>query len=423
MMKSTSSAIIFSMAFRNIVRNTRRSLLSASTIAIIAVSVCLLFALTYGLLNDIETNIINQVSGNIRVRNQVFSDNERVQPLQFFIPQTDELLSTIESQNGIVDAEPQINVGATIYRNEDFTAIRTIGINFQTSRFFTDQYTHITSGTIPTSTIKNGVIITQRMANNFDLKVGDKFTVWWGQTAISGNNAATVTVSGIATIGNNDFSGLNVFMDWKFLSKSLRMNGNSMEILVYTEKNLSASKTENLISTIQSFAKPDSPLEVKKWNEVNMMVQMFGAMKIMYFFMAFFFFLMAATIIFNSTMMAVLERKKEIGALMALGMAAKRIKNLFLLESTLVAFFASLTGVFIGFVLISILGSIGISSASLGADAISDMSLSSRFYPSLGVGGYLLVLCMGTFTATLACILPARMALKVQPAEALRSEE
>jgi len=196
-----------------------------------------------------------------------------------------------------------------------------------------------------------------------------------------------------------------------------------MEILVYTEKKLSASETVNLISTIQNFAKNDTQLEVKEWNEVNMMVQMFDLAKIIYLFMAFFFFLMAATIIFNSTMMAVLERKKEIGALMALGMSAKHIKNLFLLESTLVAFIASLAGTIIGCILISILGITGINMAAMGGDAVSGMSLSNWIYPTLSIGGYLLVLCMGTLTSTIACILPARMALKVQPAEALRSEE
>lgn len=420
-MKSTSKSIIFSMSYRNIRRNMRRSLLSASTIAIIAVSVCFMFSIIYGMLDDMEMNIINQVAGNIRVRNQLYSDNERIQPLQFSIPETDKLLSFIKSQKGVVGAEPQININVVVDPNGESTATTVIGLDFKTSRFFSDRHTKIISGRIPSTDEKNAVIITTFMANHFNLKVGDKFTMLT-RTAI-GQNAVTFIVSGIATIGNSDFFGLNFFVNWKELSEKLRMGGNTLEILIHTEDGLSRAKTKNIVLSIQNYVKSDTGLEVKEWYEVSMMTQMFQFTEIIYIFMALIFFLMAATIIFNSTMMAVLERKKEIGTLMSLGMDAKHIKNLFLLESTLLAFIASLVGTIFGFLLISIFEVTGINIAALGGNALSGVSLSNWIYPTLSFGGYLLVLFMGTFIATIACIIPAHMTLKVQPAEALRSAE
>lgn len=420
-MKSTSKSILFSMIIRNLVRNKQRSILSASTIFIVIIFACLMSSLIVGQNEDMIANAINQVSGNIRIRNQAYSDNERVQPLQFFIPNTAELLTFIKLQDGVTGAEPHIRLTVQLYQNDEATTVSLTGLNFKTSRFFTDHNTKIIDGTIPTTNEKNAAVINPFMAKHFNLQVDDRFTILT-RTAI-GTNAVTVTVHAIATIGNHDFSGLNFFMDWELLSKKLRMKGNALEILIHTTDTLSPTKTENLIETIQNHAKNDSPLEIKKWIDINMIRQMTQSHKISNTLMSFFFTLMASTIIFNSTMMAVLERKKEIGTLMSLGMDAKHIKNLFLLESAILAFIASLSGILIGFICVHILGKIGIDMRLFGLNAITGFGISTWIYPNLPLHVYLRLLIIGTGTATIACIIPARMALKIQPADALRSAE
>lgn len=116
--------------------------------------------------------------------------------------------------------------------------------------------------------------------------------------------------------------------------------------------------------------------------------------------------------IVNAMLMAVTERVKEIGTLKCLGATDQFIVRSYFLESTVQGICGASLGMLVGVVVATV-----VSLANFGMHTL-------RFFPWLGVGGSLLIaLLAGAVLSVLAAIVPAYMAARKQPVEALRVEE
>jgi putative ABC transport system permease protein len=425
--KRSARSIIPAMAFRNLLRNRQRTLLSGSTIALVALVVCLIFALEEGAVSDMKNNVINDVTGNIRIRAEQYSENERIQPLRFFIPDTERLSRQIEGIDGVTGTEQRITAAASIYKDDKIETAILTGVPYGRTRLFSNRSTVFIEGS--SSDIGKGqktAVITQTLSDVLNLHVGDKLT-FFTRTAAGGSNGATLTVAAVVHLGDTDFNSMRCFMDWRELSGFLRMDGNASEIFVYTRERLSGAESAGVVQSIQALLKSTSagvqtPLEVLPWKKTGVIYALFDFMDTVYFFIAVVFFLLASTVIFNTTMMSVLERRKEIGTLMSLGMDKYSIFGMILLEICMTAGAAALAGCAAAAVIINIWHTHGYNMYAAGGSAVGGMNLSAWIYPSLAFFRYVLVFATGVCIAAAACTVPARQAMKVEPAEALRAE-
>ncbi len=125
--------------------------------------------------------------------------------------------------------------------------------------------------------------------------------------------------------------------------------------------------------------------------------------------------------IINTMLMAILERTKELGMLMAIGMNRKRVFNMIMLETIFLTFIGAFAGMILGALSIFITGKTGLnfSSVSEGFEAIG---WSALVYPSIGFDFFILVTGMVIVVGILSSIIPARKALNMNPVEAIRTE-
>lgn len=425
--KESAGTVLPAMAFRNIMRNRQRTLLSGSTIALVAFIVCMLFSLEEGAVSDMKNNVVNDVTGNIRVRTERYSENERIQPLQFFIPETEELSRRIETIDGVTGTEQRITAAASIYRDGKIETAVLTGVPYDKTRLFSNKSTTFIEGN--RSDIGNGqktAVITKTLSDALNLHAGDKFT-FFARTAAGGSNGATFTVAAVVHLGDTDFNSMRCFMNWRELSGLLRMDGNASEILIYTRPNMSDAENAGVGRKIQAaaqdvFTGTDVGLEIMPWKRTGAIYALFDLVDTVYFFIAVVFFLLASTVIFNTTMMSVLERRKEIGTLMSLGMGRYDIFGMILLEILMTAGAAALTGCAAGAVIINLWHTQGFNMYAAGGSAVGGMNLSAWIYPSLDFHRYAMIFITGVCIAAAACTIPARQAMKVAPAEALRTE-
>ncbi len=200
------------------------------------------------------------------------------------------------------------------------------------------------------------------------------------------------------------------------------MNGNAVQLLVVTDDWENNQLTEKVLADIKKIPSI-TDYEILPWYKGSTLYAMFRYADIMYSIMALIFFLLSAIVIFNSTLMSVMERKKEIGSLLSLGMGGHTIVFLFLLETIIISFIAATAGSILSAIVITITEHTGINLAgSVYDSSMSGFNIKTMLYPHLDFKFYLEYFAIGFFTAVIASILPSRMALKVQPAEALRSE-
>ena len=125
--------------------------------------------------------------------------------------------------------------------------------------------------------------------------------------------------------------------------------------------------------------------------------------------------------IINTMLMAVLERTKELGMLMAIGMNRKRIFTMIMLETILLTIVGAAAGIAAGWALTGTLGKTGIhlSGWKEGFEAIG---FAATVYPVVTPGFIALTAIMVIVTAIISSLWPARKALKLIPVEALRTE-
>ena len=139
-----------------------------------------------------------------------------------------------------------------------------------------------------------------------------------------------------------------------------------------------------------------------------------------YIIMGIIFFALAFGII-NTMLMTVLERIKELGMLMAIGMKKRKIFQMIMLETV----FLTLTGAFIGMalgaLLIKITGLTGLNFSSV-AEGFEAVGWAAEIYPSIKPSFFFGITLMVTIIGILASIVPARKALKMKPIEAIRIE-
>jgi ABC-type lipoprotein release transport system permease subunit len=125
--------------------------------------------------------------------------------------------------------------------------------------------------------------------------------------------------------------------------------------------------------------------------------------------------------IINTMLMAVLERVKEIGMLMAIGMNRKRVFNMILLETVFLTISGMVVGIIIATLLSLYFGKTGID-ISMGTEVYESMGYASVIYPVLSTIIIVNVAVMVVIASILSAIYPAIKALKLKPADAIRSD-
>jgi ABC-type antimicrobial peptide transport system permease subunit len=116
-----------------------------------------------------------------------------------------------------------------------------------------------------------------------------------------------------------------------------------------------------------------------------------------------------------------LERIKEIGMLMAVGMNKRKIFSMIILESIMLTFTGGLLGILIGTVVTKYFETTPIN-ISMFAEGLEKYGYGSQIYTSLQPDTLIIIGVLVIITGILSAIYPARKALKLNPAEATRTD-
>lgn len=129
---------------------------------------------------------------------------------------------------------------------------------------------------------------------------------------------------------------------------------------------------------------------------------------------------MALLAIFDTQVLAIFRRRKEMGTLMALGMTRSRIISLFTLEGAMHALLALLVGAVYGVPLLYLTAKKGIPLP----EAMSDfgIAISNTLYPSYGAGLLVGTTLLILITVTVVSMIPTRKIVKLKPTDALRGK-
>jgi ABC-type lipoprotein release transport system permease subunit len=123
--------------------------------------------------------------------------------------------------------------------------------------------------------------------------------------------------------------------------------------------------------------------------------------------------------IINTMLMAVLERMKELGMLMAVGMNKLKVFTMVVLETIFIALIGAPIGMLLGHFTTVYLNRVGID-LSRWSKALEEFGMSDTVRPNLNTETFLTIVVAVVITAILASIYPALKAIRLKPVEALR---
>ena len=403
------------IAFRNCLRNRKRTLLTAMAVFISIWVIVVIVALCDSMITDTLVNTREYSSGEIRVREKLYTEYEEMMPLQYFIPDVDKKIEKIKAIKSVTNAYAHSSIYLSLYHNGTLKTVKSVGVDITSSPFIKGKDVKITAG----SMIEKGekaVLVTSKLLSAYSLEVGDNITLV-SKTATGGTNGATFKIKGEVSYNSSDLGGELIVMPIEELSKLSRMEGGALEILIRTDE-------ENLLKTQEEVVKvlSDDSLEVETWHSTAIFYAMLPLYDVMYLVIEILFFFVASTLIFNTLMMSVMERGREISTMVALGFERKKVRFLFILEGFMISLLGAIVGFILSMLTMWIVSITGINIDMLGGAGVSGWGFSKVLYfevnTPLAIGISLVALIISTFASFLA----TGRIKKIEVADALREE-
>ncbi len=122
----------------------------------------------------------------------------------------------------------------------------------------------------------------------------------------------------------------------------------------------------------------------------------------------------------NTILMSILERVRELGILLSIGMKRLKVFSMVVMETTMIAIIGGTVGLTLSFIMIRILNQHGVNIP--GGEGLGDYGFAAVLYPDLPTSFYFEIGGVVILFAILASIYPAWKAIRLTPAEAVREE-
>ena len=402
--------MLLSIAWKNIWRNKTRSLIIMTAIALGLSGGLISMAINVGMVDQMVKSAILAWLSHIQIHNPGFA---RDRDTDFTVPNAMKLTEGIGQIGGVHAASPRVVVTAMASSPVTATGVQIFGIEPAREADVSVIDQSIRQGTYFKSNFRNPVIIGEKLSEVLDIDIGSKLVLTF-QNDSGEITGGAFRVEGIFKTVSSDFDKGNVFVKAEDLWRLLGSDSIYQEIAVLLENSNALDSVQNRIKLLAPEMKVDTWKTLAP--ELEYSTEVMGST--LYIFMAVILLALAFGIV-NTMLMVVLERRRELGVLMSVGMSRKSVFWMIVLETVVLSVTAAFCGMLITAVAMLILSNTGIN-LSYFATGLQEFGVSEILYPLLPWSMYFILTVMVIVTAVLAAVYPALKAIRLRPAEALR---
>ena len=401
----------FKMAYRNLNRNRRRSILSALAVSLGLALLLFMAGIVNGEMQGAMQTTIALQSGNLQVRAASYVEEKSSLKWEDLIANPDQIAAQIKSVPHVTIATPRLFASGIINTSNEAIGVQLYGID-PASPANAPIVQGMTAGSFITPDDQNGILIGQTLAQRLGVKVGDQIDLS-ANTANGNVNEQTFTVRGIFSTNTPAYDQSTIFMPLaKAQVFTATQNHASTIFIMLDNRDLSSSVAAALTSP---------GYQVLTWQKMNDLVLETEQLANGYMVLIYLIVLaITATVIVNTLIMAVYERTREIGILAAIGMKGWRIMSLFLAEATMLAIAGIAFGVVLGWLICAYFAKVGFYIGNIGTNY--QFLLGDRIYAMLTLNDTISLTIIALVITLIASLYPAVLAARLEPVEALHAQ-
>jgi ABC-type lipoprotein release transport system permease subunit len=400
------------LAWRNIWRHRRRTVIIVMAMGLSLALMMLYDGFIDGFNQAIAGNAVRVLGGNVQVHAAGYRARVDSNPL---LPLEDDtsVVQAALSQPGVLAAARRIQTGGLIGNREGAFPLNIIGVDPEAEAPVSLIAEHIVDGRYLEAADEDLVLIGKGLADALSIGVGDRVTMV-GSDVNKQNRQRTMTVVGIYDIGIPSMEKGTAYVSLAEAQNLFGLRGQS------TEVQITLSTVGKEAALVAALAPALPGYEVESWeqtypelgsaiNSKSAVMDIFSVVIVM----------IAGIGILNLLLMAVYERTREIGLLGAMGLKPRQIATTFILEGALIGVVGALAGVGMGLMLNLSLGQVGMDYSQFAGITEYMALISGKIYPTLGTDKLAGRAAVVVIIAALAALIPALMAARREPSEAL----
>lgn len=404
--------LLVTIAWRNLWRNPRRSLILVS--AIVVCIVALMFTLGYinGILRQMVTNSVEFHLGEMEIYKKGFIDDH--DPVNH-ISSPEDILAFLGNQQGVEAYAPRVEGRGLIASSYASSGVRLIGIEPSSESKITLVSRSLVEGDYLQSGGEQAILIGRKMSDKLKVGLGDKI-VLTVQTVNGELAADAYRVVGIFKTISSDFDKYMVYIPISAARRLLEIDKGITGIVIRLTDKVRAAEIQEQVNKI--FELYD--VEALSWEELEPLIaEMVRISKKwnLIFFVAVFIVLSIGII--NTQNIAVYERMHELGVIKAMGTGPLFIFSMVMIET----FFLGLVGIAAGFLIsfpVILYFSINGLNLAMFSEGMEMFGLGARIF--FGIEPFDIIFCSLSILATafFGAFFPALRASRLEPVKAIR---
>jgi len=402
---------LIKISWRNVWRNKLRSIVVIFSVIFGLLGGIIIIAMSYGLNEERMNNAVEAYLSHVQIHNKQFSEDYNIMNT---IDNLSQIENVIKNDNRVVSYSKRIILNGMLSNSNGSYGIQVKGVDPEQEKKVTNTFEKIIEGEYFNSKRDNTILVGKKLADRLNLKLKSKVVV----TFQDGNYDLTsllFRVEGIYRSGNSRYDESNVFVRNNNIKKNLPAFSGFHELpILLTDINLRNEVKKDL-------SKISEENIVEGWDDISKELAYANEMlaAVLYIFMMIILSGLSFGIV-NTMLMAILERKKEIGMLMSIGMNRYKIFMMISFETIFLSLVALPIGLFSSYLIVEYYSVVGIDLSIVEA-GLENFGVGTRLYFKVPNQEYFIVSLMVFFISLISSIFPSIRALKINPVEATKT--
>ena len=402
---------LIKISWRNVWRNKLRSFVVILSVIFGLVGGIIMIAMSYGLNEERMNNAVETYLSHIQIHNKSFSEEYNI---KHTIDNLEGIENAIENDSRVVSYSKRIILNGMLSNSNGSYGIQVKGVDPIEEVKVTNTYEKIIEGEYFKSEKENTILVGKKLAERLNLKLKSKVVITF-QDENYELTSLLYRVEGIFRSGNSRYDEANVFVKNISITKNLPNFSGYHEIpMLLTDIDLRGDLKNDLIPY-------SSDNIVEGWDDISKDLAYANEMlaAVLYIFMMIILSGLSFGIV-NTMLMAILERRKEIGMLMSIGMSRFKIFLMISFETMFLSIVALPIGLIISYSIVEYYSVVGIDLSIVEA-GLENFGVGTRLYFKVPNQEYFIVAIMVFVISIISSIFPSVRALKINPVEATKT--